>query len=138
VESEEILKDHYCSKIINQIYEREQSGREKFQLLCTLVKDLFKSKNSKYFTTISNLIITALTSFNDNHPIDKYSRNIKKEEKDPEDEHIEIMKKEYFQAIKEYKYTLSIGSEFLDVIKRFSNEYRGVANVEFCPKVRNN
>ena len=116
--------------------------KEKFRYITRLVGDLFDHKNSqKAYNTISNLIVTSLTSFDDKDPIDIYSGEENKEkEENIVEEHRDTLVQEFKNQVDEYKAILSIGKSFIDVIERFSQQYEVVNNIIFSPTLdkRNN
>ncbi len=109
--------------------------KEKFRYITRLVGDLFDYKNSrKAYNTISNLIVTSLTSFDDKQPIDIFSGEKEEKKEDHEiEEHRDTLVQEFKNQVDEYKAILSIGKSFIDVINRFSQQYEVVNNIIFSP-----
>ena len=111
--------------------EIERIQKEKFKWITSLVGELFDHKNSrKAYNTISNLIVTSLTSFEDDLPVDIYSGESSQHK---EEENHDVLVQEFKNQITEYKNMLSKGTMFLEVLNRFSSQYEVVNNVMFSP-----
>ena len=111
--------------------EIKRNQKEKFKFITNLVGELFDHKNSRTaYNAISNLIVTSLTSFEDDLPADIYSG---KSSENKEDENRDVLVQEFKNQITEYKNLLSKGTVFLEVLNRFNNQYEVVNNVIFSP-----
>jgi len=115
--------------------EMREIQKEKFRYISHLVGDLFDHKNSrKAYNTISNLIVTSLTSLDDKEPVDIYSGKPQKQENEENNEEDrDVLVQEFKYQIDEYKNILSKGRTFLEVVTRFSKQYEVVNNIFYSP-----
>ncbi len=81
LETPKISEKRYSYKKLDQQMEislysadKKVMQRKKYELISELIRDLFKYRGKQEcFKTISNLIISALISFDENSPIDIYN-----------------------------------------------------------------
>jgi hypothetical protein len=127
----ELQRKFLSSKNSYDKKEIEKIQKEKFKYITDLVGELFDHKNSsKAYNTISNLIVTSMTSFEDDLPADIYSG---KSSQRKEEENRDVLVQEFKSQITEYKNLLSKGTVFLEVLNRFNRQYEVVNNVMFSP-----
>ncbi|MHA1439733.1 MAG: hypothetical protein ACTSPD_19470 [Promethearchaeota archaeon] len=137
--------EKYCNEILktipyyNNLGDKSEFQKKKFNLISNLVSDLFDFKNSReHFSELSNLIVTSLISLNENSVIDIYSEDEKNNSEKINSYHKKILKQEFNKTIKEYQKLITIGQQFRDLILRFSHQYEGINNVVYCPKFKKN
>ena len=76
--------------------------KTKFELVSKLVHEIFRHKNStKYFNSLSNLLILTLTSFNKDYPIDIFSEKPEKSIIEDNFDLKRILRKELANKIKD-------------------------------------
>jgi hypothetical protein len=122
------------SKSSHDKREIKETQKQKFQYITTLVDDLFDHKNSqKAYNTISNLIVTSLTSFDDNLPADLFSGKREQQKEIVEEKEKDVLVKEFRNDIIEYQNIMNKGRMFVDIINRFSAQYEVVNNIIFSP-----
>ena len=133
--TQEISTEDYYEEIFEKYLvlgeKTQKEGINKFEVVSKLVSDLWKHKNSKdWYQTISNLIITSLTSMDDS-PVDIFSHfdGQDSSRKDLQ----EVIVEEFRQDIKEYEQLFTKGKKFLEILERFSRQYDQAENIELGP-----
>ncbi|MFO8020377.1 MAG: hypothetical protein R6U96_17280 [Promethearchaeia archaeon] len=141
---ESILKKFYThikmeqkgDKISDSSYEKQQKKelqKKKFNILLTLVQELFSKKNSNDYNTISNLILASLHSFrtiavDDYHSkkLDGFNKNTSLVNR--------ILAQEFGSEVEEFQKFITLGKEFQNLVQNFLDQYAGAENVIFPPK----
>jgi len=115
----------------------KQIQKNNFKLISNLVSELFQNKSSKdSYQTLSNLIVVLLNFQTPKHPLDVFSSESINDKVD--DIHREALKKEFIADTLIYNNIRAKEQNIIEIFKRVFERYDTIANIEFCPKLRNN